>query len=96
MKPKSLVIFQTAMALFFCQSVFAQIGITSIVTASSNLPTSDIILDRKGAGIRNSFADLSNRWDSINTNFKLVFNAGIADSEEIVLDVLINPMVKIV
>ncbi len=83
MKPKSLVIFQTAMALFFCQSVFAQIGITSIVTASSNLPTSDIILDRKGAGIRNSFADLSNRWDSINTNFKLVFNAGIADSVSI-------------
>ncbi len=79
MKPKSLVIFQTAITLFFCQNIFAQYGITGIVTGSSNAPISDTIFNRKGAGVQSATTGLSGRWDSTGTDFKLVFNASTAN-----------------
>jgi hypothetical protein len=83
MKPKSLIILQTLIATLLCQNIFAQFGITSITTTSSNLPTSDTIFNRKGAGVKSITTGLEDRWDSSGTNFKLVFNAGTEDNTSV-------------
>jgi hypothetical protein len=80
MKPKRLLIIQLIFALLFTQSIYAQVGITNINTTANNLPTSDTIFNRKGAGVQSMFSGLSGRWDSIGTNFKVVFNAGNTDN----------------
>lgn len=76
MKPKSLVILQTLIAILFCQNIFAQFRITSIATNTSNLPSTDTVFNRKGAGVKSIATGIADRWDSSGTNFKLVFNAG--------------------
>jgi Secretion system C-terminal sorting domain len=79
MKPKLLLIIKLSTLLFFTTNVSAQFGITSINTISNNLPSSDTIFNRKGAGVQSMNSGLSGRWDSANTNFKLLFNAGNRD-----------------
>jgi hypothetical protein len=79
MKPKQLLIVQLIFVLFFTQSNYAQVGIASINTTTNNLSTSDTIFNRKGAGVQSMYSGLSGRWDSTNTNFKVVFNAGNSD-----------------
>jgi hypothetical protein len=80
MKPTLLVIIKLCTLLFFTTNVSAQFGIMSINTISNNLPSADTIFDRKGAGVQSLYSGLSGRWDSTNTNFKLVFNAGNTDN----------------
>jgi hypothetical protein len=79
MKPKLSLIIQLFALLFFAQNVSAQMGITSITTIGNDAPTADTIFNRKGAGVRSGSAGLSGRWDSVGTNFKLVYNAGTND-----------------
>ncbi len=79
MKPKLLLIIKLSTLLFFTTNVSAQFGITSINTISNNIPSSDTIFNRKGAGVQSMYSGLSGRWDSANTNFKLLFNAGNRD-----------------
>ncbi len=80
MKPKLLQIVMSIMTLVFCQNLLAQVGISSISTGNSNLATADTLFNRKGGGVKSSITGLADRWDSVGTNFKLVFNAGAADS----------------
>ncbi len=80
MKPKLLLIIKLSTLLFFTTNVSAQFGITIINTISNNLPNADTIFDRKGAGVQSMYSGLSGRWDSANTNFKLLFNAGNTDN----------------
>jgi Secretion system C-terminal sorting domain len=79
MKPTLLVIIKLCAFLFFTTNVSAQFGIIGINTISNNLPSADTIFDRKGAGVQSMYSGLSGRWDSANTNFKLLFNAGNTD-----------------
>lgn len=79
MKTNFSLIIKTFTALLFCQNAFAQFGINSITTNSTDLPTSNIIINRKGAGVQSMYAGLSNRWDSVGTNFNVIFNASNAD-----------------
>ncbi len=73
-------IIKTIAVLFFCQNAFAQFGINSIITNNTDLPTSTTIFNRKGAGVQSMFAGLANRWDSVGTNFDIIFNSSNADN----------------
>jgi Secretion system C-terminal sorting domain len=79
MKPKLSLFIQLSVALFLAQNTLAQVGIITINTTSNNLPSTDTIFNRKGAGVQSMFSGLSGRWDSTGTNFKVVFNAGTTD-----------------
>ncbi len=80
MKTKILLFILFMLCLSITSSMYAQIGITSISTGSSNLPALDPIFNRKGAGIQSGSTGLDGRWDSVGTNYNILFNGGASDS----------------
>jgi hypothetical protein len=83
MKQKLKLIIHLLMFSLLVQNTLGQVGINKIIITSTDLPTSDTIFNRKGAGVQSMVSGLEGRWDSSGTNFKVSFNSGNSDNKAI-------------